>query len=277
MKKSRIFFMIFILLSTTFILAEHSASCSPTDTSSKTVESFLTLANSTIIEISNEGSFTTGIKAHSFCVDNEAKLLFTLNEIYDYSSGKFLLLRTYDSLTGGYIYAGFGIIASVHNDTDDIDFYDYDGNFIKTIEFSGNPVILQSAYGIFLDNNTFLLSEDGYNNVIKVNISDGTAEIFKSFDFGWLGVFAKHEDSYYIYTSAGNAIYKFSASTDPVLIDDGFPAHVTGIVAEESILYFVSNFGNGFYSYNMESGELTKIADLNYPQGLYKITYNVLF
>lgn len=265
--------MIIIILATTLVLAEHSASCSPTDTSTNRGETFLTLVNGTIIEISKEGSFTTVIKASSFCVDNDAKLLFTSTEVYDYSSGEFLLLRTYNQLKG-YIYAGFGMIASVHNDTNDIDFYDYDGNFIKNIRFRENADDnLQNAYGIFLDNNTFLLSEDGYKNVIKVNISEGTTEIFKAFDFGWLGAFAKYEDFYYIYTSAGNAIYKFSASTDPVLIDDGFPTHVTGMVVEESILYFVSNFGNGFYSYNLESGELTKKADLNYPNWLYKITY----
>ncbi|MEA2066576.1 MAG: hypothetical protein U9O65_05715 [Thermotogota bacterium] len=148
---------------------------------------FLTLENRTIIKMTEEGTALTGIEAHEFCTDDASKLLFTLTEAYNYSSGEFELVWTFDSLKG-YIFAGYGKIASVHNDTDDVDFYDYEGKFIKKIKFTEiSDNHLQYISGIFLDDNTFLLSEDGNSNIVKINISEESCEVFKPFDIGWLG------------------------------------------------------------------------------------------
>ncbi|MGC9384901.1 MAG: hypothetical protein ACP5D6_09900, partial [Kosmotogaceae bacterium] len=212
---------------------------------------FLTLENRTIIKMTEEGTALTGIEAHEFCTDDASKLLFTLTEAYNYSSGEFELVWTFDSLKG-YIFAGYGKIASVHNDTDDVDFYDYEGKFIKNIKFKEvSDKHLQYISGIFLDDNTFLLSEDGNRNIVKINVSEENCEVFKSFDIGWLGEITKFEDFYYIYVSSDTSIYKFSDLTDPVCIGKEFPYHITGLEVEGDILYFVSNFGKGFYKYNI--------------------------
>jgi hypothetical protein len=124
-------------------------------------EIFLTLEKNQIIEITDDGTSSTVIKANEFCTDDASKLVFTLTEAYDYSTGEFELVWTFDSLKG-YISAGYGKIASVHNDTDDVDFYDYKGKFIKNIKFTEtSDNHLQYISGICLDDNTFLLSKDG--------------------------------------------------------------------------------------------------------------------
>lgn len=62
-----------------------------------------------------------------FTVDDQ-KLLFTDNgSIYDYSTGVFVYQKKL-SLSSGYIFCGHGRIAVARNTTDDVDFYDYDGN-----------------------------------------------------------------------------------------------------------------------------------------------------
>ena len=235
-------------------------------------KAFLTIERNYIVKITEDGTVSTGIKTSDFCVDDNAKLLFTLTRSYDYSTGEFKLVNEYESLKH-IISSGFGLIASVHNDTDDVDFYRYDGNFVGNIKFNDPPNNrLQNAYGIFLDENTFLLSEDGNNNIIKFNVAESSFEIFKSFDFGWLGAFYKFHDTYYIYTG-GAAIYKFSETTKPMLVNKDFPVHITGMVVEDDFIYFVSNFGNGFFKYDMTEKTMSKVYDLHYPKKLYRISY----
>lgn len=238
-------------------------------------KAFLTTERNYIVKITEDGTVSTDIKAHEFCVDNNAKLLFTLTRSYDYSTGEFNLVNEYESLKG-YIFSGFGLIASVHNDTDDVDFYRYDGSFVRNIKFNDpHDNELQYACGIFLDENTFLLSEDGNNNIIKFNVAESSFEIFKSFDFGWLGEMYKFHDTYYIYTSSGAAIYTFSETTQPMFVNKDFPFHITGMVVEDDFIYFVSNFGNGFFKYDMDEKTISKVYDLHYPRNLYKISYLV--
>jgi hypothetical protein len=223
--------------------------------------------------MTEEGTASTGLEAYEFCTDDSSKMLFTLTRAFSYSSGEFELVCTYDSLKA-YIFAGFGKIASVHNDTDDVDFYDYEGNFIKNIKIDETlDNSLQNSYGIFLGENEFILSEDGNNNVVIFDLKEGKCRKFKSFDFGWLGAICKCGDSYYIYTISETSIYKFNESTDPVLVNKGFPIHVTGIVAENDVLSLVSNYGNGFCEYDLTNKQLNKLFVLSYPDLLTKITY----
>jgi hypothetical protein len=234
---------------------------------------FLTLENRTIIKMTEERTVLTDIEAYEFCTNNSSKLLFTLAENYDYSSGEFELVWTFDSLKG-YIFAGYGKLASVHNNTDDVDFYDSEGKFIKNIKFKEvSNKHLQYITGIFLDDNTVLLSEGGSRNIVKINISEESCKVFKTFDIGWLGEITKFEDFYYIYVSSDASIYKFSDSTDPVCIGKEFPYHITGLEVEGDILYFVSNFGKGFYKYNIANNFLIKLFELNSQDRLYMITY----
>ncbi|MFW6120980.1 MAG: hypothetical protein ACOC80_08815 [Petrotogales bacterium] len=266
-----------MVLATTLILA-FTVLLSPINVfgiESSFEEEFLTLERNYIVRITEDGTVSTGIKAHEFCIDDNAKLLFTLTRSYDYSTGEFKLVNEYESLKG-YIFSGFGLIASVHNDTDDVDFYRYDGSFVRNIKFNDpHDNALQYACGIFLDDNTFLLSEDGYNNIIRFNVVESSFEIFKSFDFGWLGEMDRFKGFYYVYTSSGASIYKFTEIATPVLINNDFPFHITGMVVKDDFIHFVSNFGNGFFKYDFNEKTMSKVYDLHYPKNLYKISYSV--
>ncbi len=237
-------------------------------------EEFLALERNYIVKITEDGTVSTGIKANEFCVDDNAKLLFTLTRSYDYSTGEFKLVNEYESLKG-YIFSGYGLIASVHNDTDDVDFFGYEGEHINNVIFDESPNNeLQYASGLFLDENTFLLSEDGHDNIIRFNISESSFEIFKSFDFGWLGEMDRFQGFYYVYTSSDASIYKFTEIATPALVNNDFPFHITGMVVEDDFIYFVSNFGNGFFKYDMSEKTTSKIYSLHYPKNLYKISYS---
>lgn len=238
-------------------------------------EAFLTLVDGSIVQITEDGTSSTGIITDHFCVDDNNKILFTLTKSYDYSSGELELINEYN-IPKGFIYSNYGIIASINNSTDIVDFYNYDGTFIKSIKIIDEPNgIAQNSFGIFLDENTFLLSEDGDNNLIQFNISEGTAEIYRSFSdsLQWIGAFCRLGNDFYIYTITDSAIYKFRKYGIPVVVDNGFPNNIAGMIVEEDKIHFVSNFANGYYTYDFTSKETEKVLEIHYPKKLFKITY----
>ena len=119
----------------------------------------------------------------------------------------------------------------------------------------------------------FVLSEDGTHNVLKMNIEDGSVEyeILKSFNTALSSIY-RCDDTYYI-AVGGNSIYKFTETTDPELVVSGLPGYITGLWVSGNSIYFVSNFGHGFYVYNMETKEFSKKFDLNNPYLLYRISF----
>jgi len=87
-----------------------------------------------------------------------------------------------------------------------------------------------------------------------------------------LGSIFKHGDFYYVVVG-GSRIYKFNETTDSVLIASGLPSAITGLYVDDNLMYFVSNYGYGFYIHNMDTGEYVKKFDLNYPRFLYRISF----
>jgi hypothetical protein len=238
-------------------------------------EAFLTLVDGSVVKITEDGTSSTGIITDHFCVDDNNKILFTLTKSYNYSSGELELINEYN-LPEGFIYSNYGIIASVNNSTDIVDFYNYNGTFIKSIKIIDEPNhTAQNSFGIFLDEDTFLLSEDGDNNLIQFNISEGTTEIYRSFSdsLQWIGVFYKLGNDFYIYTITGSSIYKFRKYGIPVLVDESFPNNIAGMIVEEDKIHFVSNYANGYFTYDRTTKEWTKIEELHFPRKLSKITY----
>ena len=267
----KLWLVVFVMVSV--VLALVSCGAPPSTTKPEEGYRFLTVEKDTgIVMITEDGTSAIGINAYKFAVDDDQKLLFTNNGfVYDYSTGVFIHQKTL-SLSSGYIFCGHGRIAVARNTTDDVDFYDYDGKLINNVKFKDPAdTRLQNVYGIFLDEDTFVLSEDGDRNIIKIRISDGSIEVLKHFDQNLSSIF-KHGDFYYV-AVGGSKIYKFNETTDPVLIASGLPSAITGLYVDDNLIYFVSNYGYGFYIYNMDTEEYVKKFDLNYPKLLYRISF----
>jgi len=268
-----------VLVMVSMFLALVSCGASPSTTKPEEGYYFLTVEKyRRIVMITEDGTLAIGINAglySEFAVDDDQKLLFVAggssSTVYNHSSGDFEFQKTL-SLSLGYIFCGYGRIAVVRNATDDVDFYDYDGTFIKNVKFKDPAdTRAQDVYGIFLDEDTFVLSDGGDHNVIKIRISDGSIEVLKHFDDN-LGSIFKHGDSYYV-VRGGSMIYKFNETTDPVLIASGLPSLVLGLYVDDNLIYFVSNGECGFYIYNMDTGKYMKKFDFNYPYSLYRISF----
>ena len=273
----KLWIVVFVMVSV--VLALVSCGAPPSTTKPEEGYRFLTVEKDTgIVMITEDGTSAIGINAgiySGFAVDDDQKLLFVAggsdSKVYDYSSGDFVFQKTL-SLSSGYIFCGHGRIAVARNTTDDVDFYDYDGKLINNVKFKDPAdTRLQNVYGIFLDEDTFVLSEDGDRNIIKIRISDGSIEVLKHFDQNLSSIF-KHGDFYYV-AVGGSKIYKFNETTDPVLIASGLPSAITGLYVDDNLIYFVSNYGYGFYIYNMDTEEYVKKFDLNYPKLLYRISF----
>lgn len=223
-----------------------------------------------IIKITDTATSLTGIGGRYFYYDNLTKKLLSGKAFYEYDKGEFSFLESL-SIDNGYPVIGYGKILIIDTGEDIANVYDYSGNFIKQIIFVDPPGSdLQCFEGFFLDDNNFVISEDGIGNISQFNIQTEEKTILMPEEGGWFGAIYNSSDYYYFYKSSSE-IYRFdlSNSYEKELIISNLPYHAVGIVVIDSRIYFTSNFGNGFYIYDMNTSELLKYYHFYKPNGLF--------
>ena len=227
-------------------------------------------SNNKIIKITDDSTSLTGIGGTYFYYDFLSKRLLSGNSFFKYEDNSFKSLGSLQ-LNNGYPILGHGKILKVLNGEDIAYVYDYEGNFIKQINMVENPSSNnQSIYGFFLDENNFVISTDGNKNIAQFNILTEDKLKIAYPDEGWFGAIYKNEPYYYVYNASGK-IYRIDTSNlnNIELVITGLPTHVTGMVVIDHRIYFSSNFGYGFYIYDMSTKELLKYYYFNKPKGLF--------
>lgn len=175
----------------------------------------------------------------------------------------------------------FDRIAILNNSDDFVAFYGLDGTLIAKMDMLHEPDnSLQNVGGVFLDKNTFILSEDGRNNILKYNIKESSASVLKNISYidekyiTWLGAITFDKTSGFFYLStSGNEILRFTEATEPELVAEGLPGYISGLLISRDLIFFTARHENGFYSYDMNTKILNKLADLENPKAMIAVVY----
>ena len=231
---------------------------------------FITKENIDLIKITNDSTSLAGIDVGNYYYDNLSQRLLTNSVFYEYDGSNFILLDNF-TMDWGYPILGYGNIIKIDNSTDIAKLYDYNGNFIKQFNVYDTPGTSgQSIYGFFIDENNFVLSTDEDYNIVQYNISTDENEILLAHDGIRSSAICQSGDYYYVYKSSGD-IYRFDPTENSglELVVSDVPNHVTGMVVINHRIYFVSNFGNGFYIYDMNTEEMIKYYYFYKPKGLF--------
>lgn len=164
---------------------------------------------------------------------------------------------------------GFGMMARISSEKDTVTFFDMSGKVLWEYGMLHEPDNrLQDAGGVFIDENTFVLLNDGKGAMLKYSLKEGTITPFARLPVGKLG--AMYFDRGYIqfYVASSDSIYRFGEGEEPIMVAKDLPGNITGMVVIGETIYFTSNFGDGLYRYAIDEGRATLIAVLNYPVSL---------
>jgi hypothetical protein len=162
-----------------------------------------------------------------------------------------------------------GRFTSVNNSTDNIFFISSAGLLLGTVpipEASGPSN--QNTEGVYADN-SYILSENGNNKLVKVDPTTYQASIFKDLTSleGWLGSIGYRDDMYYLCQS--KKVYKFTEQGDPTLICEVDNGNLTGICVLKDYAYAVINFTGELIKIDLTTGQVAVIlSGLNYPEDI---------
>ena len=161
-------------------------------------------------------------------------------------------------------------IALLDNDNDKIHFINSEGDFITSVNiFRRIRNGWQNMDGVVVGNH-LIVSEDGYNRLIDVNLESYELSIFKDLYNleGWLGAIDYYDGTYYICQS--RRIYAFTEGQAATLItefdEDEF--HISGILVAGDYAYVVFNYYSKVYKVDLLTGEYEIFASGLYAQDI---------
>ena len=155
------------------------------------------------------------------------------------------------------------------NDNDKIYFLNAQGDYLHTASMlvSQNNS-LQNVEGKVVDN-YLIVSENGNNQLIKVDLSSFETSVFRDFSHiaPWLGAVEYSNGVYYL--SSSRSIYSFTENQNEILIATLPDYHITDIVVKNNYAYATVNFGGKIYRVNLSTGEWDVFCEnLDYPKDL---------
>lgn len=201
---------------------------------------------------------------------------------YSYENDKVILTGKQDLPDKGLVeVVSLGRIAILSNNNDFVSFYELDGSLINKMDMLHEPDNSnQNVGGIFLDKNTFILCEDGRNNILKYDLKEGIVSVLKNIssindrNITWLGAITHDKATGFFYLStSGNEILKFTETSEPELVAEGLPGYVSGLWISGDLIYFIARHENGFFSYEMSTKTLNKLTDLENPKTMTVVVY----
>ena len=160
-------------------------------------------------------------------------------------------------------------IALLDNQYDKVYFLDSSGNFITSVNILDVPDNhLQNVDGVVV-NNELILSEDGNNHILQINLTTYQKTIFKDLSEipSWLGAIT-YSNGYY-YLCGPSSIYRFSENSGATKVAEIPDYNIVGIVVVNDYAYVSVNFGGKIYKVDLKSGISEVLTSgLNYPQDL---------
>ena len=162
-----------------------------------------------------------------------------------------------------------GRIALLDNAADKVHFISSSGDLLSTVNMKDTPDdTLQNVDGVVV-NNKLIVSEDGDNHVLAIDLTTYEKTIFKDLTGfpGWLGAITYAEGTYYICGST--TIHSFSEDGNAIRVGE-IPEHnITGIVVVGGMAYVTVNLPGKVYQVNLSTGTSRVLASgLDYPKDI---------
>ena len=178
-----------------------------------TFPDMLLSSDSQIIKITDNSTSLTGLtENYNYYFDSNSDRLIIGSNFYEYDGISFNHLNSF-TLESGEPIIGYGKILKVNNTDDIANVYNFNGDYIKTISLIATPTTRnQSCAGFFLDENNFVLSDDGLKNIAKFNILSEEKTIISTPENGWNSSICKSDNYYYVYNSRNSSIYRIKKS-----------------------------------------------------------------
>ena len=148
-------------------------------------------------------------------------------------------------------------------------FLDPSGSLLHTIDVLPERDFLSQNLHCLQVGDQLIVSEDGYNNILTVDLETYAVTVFKDLSVWphWLGAIARHNGRFYV--SSGSTVLSFTATTDPVEVVTLPQANITGMVIIDGIAYVTVNFAGAVYRVDLSSGDCEVFAaGLNYPRDI---------
>ena len=145
--------------------------------------------------------------------------------------------------------------ALLDNQNDQIYFIDSQGNYLGTANILDTPDNLwQNTDGIIAEG-CLILSDNGYNQILKVDLNSYEVDIFKDLShlFGWIGAIDHVNGLYYLCQNM--KIYVFLDGHEELLITSLPEENISGIVVNGKYAYVTVNFAGKIYRVDITTGE----------------------
>ncbi len=160
-------------------------------------------------------------------------------------------------------------IAFLDNAGDRAFFVSPAGTLLTTVNLTAEPNdSLQNLDGVVV-NNALILSEDGNNNVLRIDLSTYQVSLFKNLSHieSWIGHIT-YSNGYY-YVCGPRSIYRFTESSNATEVARLPVGNIVGIVVVNDRAYATVNFNGSIYEVNLQNGNYTVFAEgLDYPYDL---------
>jgi hypothetical protein len=217
-------------------------------------------------------SFVTDANRDIEVFENKVYLKYGRNiSIYNYLGG-FLGSLTIDNriFVGAMCLLPGGDFAFLNNSNDSVSFVSSSGVLLRKMSFTNQPPddILQAISGLVVGNQ-LIISEDGNNHLIAINLDNYEWSVFKDFEHlpGWLGDIDYQDGTFYMCKS--QEVYSFGKDEDAELICTLPEGNNIDIAVHGNFAYVTSNFGNKVYRINLQNGSYESfLIGLNYPQDM---------
>jgi len=224
--------------------------------------------------LDNHGNTLTLINSNSRNVD--------VSENYVYIHGEEWIIEEY-SLFGNFLrnisipsavtqnlisgqYLNFVVLpnrdfALLDNRNDKIYFINSLGDYLTVDILPSADPILQNMDGIVVDNN-LIVSEDGYNQLIKVDLQSYTVSNFRDLSHlsGWLSAIDYQNGTYYLCQDM--EIWAFTEESEGETLIATLPENnITGIMISGYTAYVTINFSNRVYKVDILTGNYEVLAE----------------
>jgi hypothetical protein len=190
--------------------------------------------------------------------------------VYDLQGNLVRTVQVDDRISGYLCVLPEEHFAFLNNSTDTVSFANPDGDFITAVSMTGNEPdgTSQNLNGVVV-NNQLIISEDGENHLIGIDLSNYERYIFRDFEHltGWLSDIDYSNGTYYLCQS--QKIFAFKNDENELLISTLPDYHNMGIAVLGDFGYIASNFGNKIYRINLRNGDYQVLVnDANYPKDI---------
>ena len=162
-----------------------------------------------------------------------------------------------------------GRFALMNNDLDEVYFIDRSGTLLNTAKIlPAADDSLQNVDAVQVGND-LILSEDGSNHVMKIDLTTYAVSQFKDLSSlgGWIGAITYDSASGAYYICQSERLVTFTEQSAPTEVGQLPEGSITGIMLDGGYAYLTVNSPGKVYRVDLASGSNEVVASgLNYPQ-----------